>query len=70
MKISNKDGKTYFSKLFQVHSTGDSLLMNTRKILQSIFDSEHIVVRNGEDEFVVIMKNKPYLEVERLYGKL
>jgi diguanylate cyclase (GGDEF)-like protein len=52
------------------HSTGDSLLKNTGKVLQSLFNSEHVVVRNGGDEFVVIMKNKPYLEVERLYDEL
>ena len=52
------------------HSTGDSLIKSTGKVLQSIFDSEHIVVRTGGDEFVIIIKNESYLEVERLYIKL
>ncbi|MGV8981787.1 sensor domain-containing diguanylate cyclase [Clostridium sp.] len=52
------------------HSTGDTLIKNTGKVLKSIFNIENIVIRTGGDEFVVIMKNKPYLEVERLYSQL
>lgn len=52
------------------HSMGDSLIKNTGKVLQSIFNSEHVAVRTGGDEFVVIIKNKSYIEVEKLYDKL
>lgn len=52
------------------HSTGDRLIKATGKVLQSIFHSEHVVVRTGGDEFVVIIKNKSYLEVECLYDEL
>ena len=52
------------------HSRGDNLIENAGKILRSVFNSEHVVSRTGGDEFVVIMKNKPYIEVERLYDEL
>lgn len=52
------------------HSIGDILIKNTGKVLQSMFSSENVIVRTGGDEFIVIMKNKPYLEVERLYSEL
>ncbi|MBU3111665.1 diguanylate cyclase domain-containing protein [Clostridium lacusfryxellense] len=37
------------------HSKGDILIKNTAKLLLSTFNSNHIVVRAGGDEFVVIM---------------
>lgn len=52
------------------HSTDDKLIKNTGQVLQSILNIEDIVVRTGGDEFVVIIKNKSYLEVEGLYVKL
>ncbi|MTK11979.1 MAG: diguanylate cyclase [Clostridiaceae bacterium] len=52
------------------HSMGDNVIKNTGKVLQSVFNSAHIISRTGGDEFVVIVKNKSYLEVERLYNEL
>lgn len=52
------------------HRTGDELIKSTGKILLSVFNSEHIVSRTGGDEFVIIIKDKPFVEVERLYQKL
>lgn len=52
------------------HSMGDNLIKNTGKVLQSVFNSAHIISRTGGDEFVVIVKNKSYIEVERLYNEL
>lgn len=51
------------------HIAGDELLKSTGKILQQVFNSEHIVSRTGGDEFVIIVKDKPFVEVERLYQK-
>ena len=51
------------------HIAGDELLKSTGKILQQVFSSEHIVSRTGGDEFVIIVKDKPFVEVERLYKK-
>lgn len=52
------------------HSIGDILIKNTGIVLQSIFNNEHVVVRTGKDEFVVIIKDKSYLEVQTLFVKL
>lgn len=52
------------------HSMGDKLIKSTGKILRSVFDNKHIISRPGGDEFVIFVKNKAYIEVERLYNKL
>jgi len=52
------------------HIAGDELIKSTGKLLQSVFNSEYVVSRTGGDEFVIILKNKPFIEVERLYHKL
>ena len=51
------------------HSTGDILIKNTAKVLLSIFNIEHAVVRTGGDEFIVIMKNISCHEANRLYSE-
>ncbi len=51
------------------HSTGDILIKNTAKLLLSIFNSNHIIVRTGGDEFVVIMMDISCHEANRLYGE-
>jgi len=51
------------------HSEGDIHINNTGKLLLSTFNSKHVVVRSGGDEFVVIMKNISYHEANRLYAK-
>lgn len=52
------------------HILGDEFLKTTAKILQSVFNSEHVIARTGGDEFVIIVKGKSYLEVENLYKNL
>lgn len=52
------------------HIAGDELIKSTGKLLQSAFNSEHVVSRTGGDEFVIILKNQTFIEVERLYNKL
>ena len=52
------------------HIAGDNLIKSTGKLLQSVFNSDHVILRTGGDEFIVIVKNKPFVEVERLYQKL
>lgn len=52
------------------HILGDELLKATGELLQSVFNSEHVVARTGGDEFIVIVKDKPLVEVERLYKNL
>ncbi len=52
------------------HISGDELIKSTGKILRSVFNSEHVVSRTGGDEFVIILKDKPFVEVEILYQKL
>lgn len=52
------------------HISGDKLIKSTGKILRSVFINEHIVSRTGGDEFVIILKDKAFVEVERLYQKL
>lgn len=52
------------------HSRGDNLIKNAGKILRSVFDSEYVISRTGGDEFVIIVKNKPYIEVKGLYDEL
>lgn len=52
------------------HSRGDALIKNTGEILKSVFTSEHVISRTGGDEFVIIVKDKSSLEVERLYTEL
>lgn len=52
------------------HSSGDILIKNTAKVLKSVFTSEHVISRTGGDEFVIIVKNKSYSEVKKLYTDL
>lgn len=52
------------------HIAGDNLIKSTGKLLQSLFNSDHVISRTGGDEFVVIVRNKPLVEVKRLYKKL
>lgn len=52
------------------HISGDELIKATGKILQSVFNRGYVVSRTGGDEFVVIVKNKSYIEVESLYNNL
>lgn len=52
------------------HLIGDALIKNTAKVLKSVFDNEQVVARVGGDEFVIIIKDKSYTEVEDLYNKL
>ncbi|MBU3111664.1 sensor domain-containing diguanylate cyclase [Clostridium lacusfryxellense] len=51
------------------HSTGDILIKNTAKLLLSTFNSNHIVVRTGGDEFVVIMMDISCHEANGLYAE-
>ena len=52
------------------HLISDALIKNTAKVLKSVFDNEQVVARVGGDEFVIIIKDKSYTEVEDLYNKL
>jgi diguanylate cyclase (GGDEF)-like protein/PAS domain S-box-containing protein len=52
------------------HISGDKLIKATGQILQTVFNSEHIVSRTGGDEFVIIVKDEPFVEVELLCQKL
>lgn len=52
------------------HSSGDILIRNTAKVLKSVFTDEHVISRTGGDEFVIIVKNKSYSEVKKLYADL
>lgn len=54
----------------QGHITGDKLIQSTGKILQSVFNNDHVVSRTGGDEFIIIVKDKPFVEVKVLYKKL
>lgn len=49
------------------HQFGDKLLVKVALMLQSVFPSEAFIVRTGGDEFVVILKEKGYLEKIRSY---
>lgn len=52
------------------HTSGDELLKATGNILKSVFSNEHVVSRTGGDEFVIVVKDKPFIEVEGLYKNL
>ena len=46
------------------HLKGDELIKSTGKILQSVFNNDHVVSRTGGDEFVIIVKNKSFLKLK------
>lgn len=52
------------------HIAGDEFIKSTGKLLQSVFNSDHVISRTGGDEFMVIVKDKPLVEVKRLYKNL
>lgn len=52
------------------HISGDKLLKSTANILQSVFNDEHVVSRTGGDEFIIIVKDKTFSQVDELYKNL
>ena len=63
------DNLKYFNDTFG-HSTGDMLLKNVGELLSNIFIYDSISIRNGGDEFIIILTNCSKEEAEDTYSKM
>lgn len=52
------------------HEMGDQLLTGVAKIIRTIFREDDIVVRNGGDEFAIILKRTDALQVEKIIQRI
>jgi diguanylate cyclase (GGDEF)-like protein/PAS domain S-box-containing protein len=52
------------------HSEGDILLKSVSKFFTTIFPKDSSVVRNGGDEFIILISNVSLKEAEDLYSKM
>lgn len=63
------DNLKYFNDTFG-HSKGDILLRNVGSLLNGIFIYDSIAIRNGGDEFIIILTNCSKLKAEEIYSKM
>ncbi|SHK36622.1 PAS domain S-box-containing protein/diguanylate cyclase (GGDEF) domain-containing protein [Clostridium cavendishii DSM 21758] len=52
------------------HSSGDLLIRNVSKFFKNTFNKDSILVRNGGDEFIIILPNTTLKESQNMYKKM
>lgn len=63
------DNLKYFNDTFG-HSRGDILLENVGELFSNIFTYDSIAIRNGGDEFIIILTNCSKEKAEETYSKM
>lgn len=52
------------------HHTGDLLIQDVSSFFLDTFSKDHIIVRNGGDEFLILMPNISLKDAEKMYSKM